>query len=96
MLTTEVNRNTGMVSLLTLQKQHNVIGLTGGQLDGPVGTGVGSQPCPRTGVSLEKETGKHQGNRRRKVLRDIKPSRRAEGLNRHNLEDRVESPGQRP
>lgn len=86
MLKTEVNRNTGMVSLLTLQKQHNVIGLTGGQLDGPVGTGV----------SLEKETGKHQGNRRRKVLRDIKPSRRAEGLNRHNLEDRVESPGQRP
>ena len=85
-----------MVSLLTLQKQHNVIGLTGSQLDGPVGIGVGSQPCPRIGVSLEKETGKHQENRRHKVLRDVEPSRREEGLNRHNLEDRVESPGQRP
>lgn len=60
-----------MVSLLTLQKQPNVTGLTGGQLDGPVGIGVVIQPCPRTGVSLEKETGKHQGNRRHIVLRDL-------------------------
>lgn len=44
-----------MVSLLTLQKQHNMIGLTGGQLDGPEGIGVGSQPCPRTGVSFSLE-----------------------------------------
>lgn len=44
-----------MVSLLTLQKQHNMIGLTGGQLDGPVGIGAGSQPCPRTGVSFSLE-----------------------------------------
>lgn len=69
-----------------MQKQQNVKGQMGGQLDVPVDIEVAS---PQTGVFLDKETGKHQESRKHtgQVPRDPAPSRRTELLKSHNLED---------